>query len=92
MRISFQERFRRACRSLTIQDQAALLRVFLELGSSLGRPHEHSGLGLRKLHPSDLWEIRLALSRRAVFGLSGDEVTFVFLGTHDEVQRFLKSL
>ena len=51
-----------------------------------------AGLGVRKLHPSGLWEARVGLSLRAVFGLARDEATFVFLGSHDEVQRFLKSL
>lgn len=92
MKICFQARFRRACEALSAADQAALLRALLELGSALGRHHEHFGLGLRKLHPSRLWEIRVGLTLRAVFGLAGDEATFVFLGSHDEVQRFLKSL
>ena len=66
--------------------------MLLDLVTALGRQHEHSGLGMRKLHPSGLWEARVGLSLRAVFGLARDEATFVILGSHDEVQRFLKSL
>jgi len=47
---------------------------------------------LRKLHRTGIWELRVGLSQRALFRLSGDEATFVFLGAHDEVKRFLKTL
>jgi len=47
-------------------------------------------LGLRKLHPFELWEVRVGLKLRALFFHKNDSALFVFLGTHDEVQAFLR--
>ena len=92
MNISFLDRFRRQCRAASSQDRAAILKLILDLEIVLAKPQEHSGLGLRKIHPSGYWEARAGLSLRAVFWLGKDEVAFVFLGNHDEVKRFLSSL
>ena len=53
---------------------------------------EHTGLGLRKLHPAGLWEVRAGLSLRAIFQMDRDQAVFLFLGNHDEVKRFLSTL
>jgi hypothetical protein len=47
-------------------------------------------LGIRKLHPFELWELRAGLKLRALFFHRNDSAIFVFLGTHDEVQAFLR--
>jgi hypothetical protein len=62
----------------------------MDLETALANPQEHRGL--RKLHPTGIWEIRIGLSLRALFRLSRDEAVFAFLGTHDEVRRFLRDL
>ena len=92
MNLSFLDRFRRQCRAASSQDRAAILKLILDLEIALANPHEHSGLGLRKLHPAGFWEIRAGLSLRAIFRLDKDQAIFVFLGNHDEVKRFLNSL
>ncbi len=92
MRISFAERFRRQCRAVGASERALLLNLILDLEEILASPHEHRGAGLRKLHPLGIWELRVGLSLRALFRLAADQAVFQFLGTHDEVQRFLKSL
>lgn len=92
MKLSLLERFRRACRTLTPHDQAAVLRMILELERVLANPQEHTGLGLRKLHQAGIWEVRVGLSLRALFRLAGDEAILLFLGTHDEVKRFVQRL
>ena len=92
MKISLLDRFRRACRNLTRADQAAVLRMLLSLESALANPVERSGMGLRKVHPAGIWEARVGLSLRALFRLSENEAVFVFLGTHDEVKHFLRTL
>jgi len=48
------------------------------------------GTGLRKL-PNGVWELRVGLALRALFHLEKEEATFLFLGTHDEVRRFLRN-
>jgi len=91
LRITLLEAFRRACLSLPAREQAAVLRALLSLETALQRPQEHTGIGLRKLHPAGIWEARVGLDLRIVFRLREDEVVICFLGTHDEVRRFLRS-
>jgi mRNA-degrading endonuclease YafQ of YafQ-DinJ toxin-antitoxin module len=92
LKLSFADRFRRQCKAAFSQDKAAILKILLDLELSLTSPQEHTGLGLRKLHPAGYWEVRAGLSLRAIFRLDKDEAIFVFLGNHDEVKRFLSSL
>jgi hypothetical protein len=68
------------------------MQIFVDLRANLADPVRHKGMGLRKLNPHPIWEARLGLKMRAVFRLEDDQVIFVFLGTHDEVQRFLRNL
>ena len=58
-----------------------------------GDPHLHSGLGIRRLQER-MFECRVDLSERLLFLFiaAPPELRFVFLGTHDEVQRMLKTL
>jgi hypothetical protein len=58
----------------------------------VANPQEHRGLGLRKLHPIGIWEVRVGLSLRALFRLSDDEAVFIFMSTHHDVKRYLRSL
>jgi len=64
----------------------------LGLEQALANPREHTALGLRELHPAGIWEVRAGLSLRALFRLAGDEAILLFVGTHDEVKRFLRGL
>ena len=47
------------------------------------------GLGLKKLEPP-VWEIRSSLHDRILFGWSRDVVTFLVVGNHTDIKRFLK--
>ena len=49
------------------------------------------GFGLKKMGPA-LWEIRSGLAQRILFWRTKDEIRFTFVGSHDEVRRFLKHL
>ncbi len=57
--------------------------AFFETGEF---PH---GLGL-KLLASPFWEIRAGLSDRVIFRKAKDRIEFLFVGSHDEIKRFLK--
>jgi hypothetical protein len=92
LKLTFLERFKRQCRSASAGDQAAIFRALLDLEGALANPHSAGGLGLRKLHPAGIWELRAGLDLRVLFRLSKDEAVFLVLGTHDEVKRFLKSV
>lgn len=56
-----------------------------------GHPHLHDGTGLRALR-SGVYECRLNLRQRLVFTLEPGSLYFHFMGNHDEVTRFLKTL
>jgi hypothetical protein len=61
-----------------------------ELTESFGRPHVHSGLGIRKLG-NRLFECRGSLALRFIFQDRADDLFISFLGNHDEVKALLKS-
>jgi len=92
LNIVLRDSFLRACRGLTQDELAILMQIFVDLRAHLADPARHTGLGLRKLNPHPAWEVRLSLKMRALFRREGDEYIFVFLGTHDEVRRFLHNL
>ena len=66
MTLVLRDRFLRACLAAGPQERAAIFEGLLRLQSVFAKPHEHSGLGLRKLHPGGYWEIRFGLSLRGV--------------------------
>jgi mRNA-degrading endonuclease YafQ of YafQ-DinJ toxin-antitoxin module len=92
MRIALTARFQRDVRSLRTDEREAVFRVIRALPEALGRPHLHSGHGLRKIHRSGIWEARVGLSLRIVFGYRDDCATLSRVGTHDDVRRYLRSL
>lgn len=55
-----------------------------------GYPHLHSGLGIRRLAPN-LFESRVGLQERLIFQNLEGGLYFHFMGSHDEVQKFLRS-
>ncbi len=64
--------------------------ALLQLAEGFGRPHVHSGIGLRKLG-QHLFECRGNRALRFIF-LDLDACLEVrFLGNHDEVRKELKS-
>ncbi len=92
MRLALSERFQKDVRGLDPQQRAAVFESLLALSFALGAPHTHAGLGIRKLHRSGIWEARVGLGLRLVFGLEARLLTLVRVGSHDEIRRFLKDL
>jgi mRNA-degrading endonuclease YafQ of YafQ-DinJ toxin-antitoxin module len=92
MKLALTERFQRDIRELADHQKAALLDVLLSLPGALGEPHLHSGLGIRKLHRSGIWEARVGLGLRIVFSIERDLLNLVRAGAHAEVQRYLREL
>ena len=91
MKLALTERFQEDVRGLPAE-QRAVLEALLSLPRALGQPHRHAGLGIRKLHPSGIWEARVGLGLRLVFTLQARLITLVRVGTHDEIRRFLRQL
>ena len=92
MRVVLTERFQRDLRGLTGIERARCLELLLALPRSVGSAHEHTGLGLRKIHASGVWEARLGLGLRLAFAFREGEVYLITIGSHDHVSRFLSSL
>ena len=56
-----------------------------------GKPHLHSGLGLRRLI-KDYYEVRVGLKLRLIFKNEKEVLSFLFIGNHDQVQTFFKRI
>lgn len=56
-----------------------------------GVPHLHSGSGIRQL-TGDIYECRVGRSKRLAFVVRviAHELVFVFMGNHDQIQKFIK--
>lgn len=89
--IFLSERFRAIVREYPKSTRIEIGGAIDLLQASLGDPHRHAGLGIRKLVDS-YFETRIGLDLRLVFKLDVDTITFVLAGTHDEVRRFLRGL
>lgn len=48
------------------------------------------GLGVKQLR-KPFWEVRATLADRPFFTFQGDRVSFVIVGNHDEIRRFLRA-
>lgn len=92
MRIALTERFQSDVAALDDVSRSSVFHVVLGLPKALGHPHLHAGLGVRKIHPSGIWEARAGLGLRLVFTIADATLTLVRVGTHDDVRRFLRSL
>ena len=77
-------------RALPREQCADVVLKLLELGDAFGKPHAHSGLGIRKLR-ADLFECRVGLSLRILFRASPGALILRFIGSHDEVQKYLRT-
>lgn len=76
--------------SLTsMAEREAVKNALREIPQAFGKPHLHTGLGLRRLRPG-LWECRVGLVWRPVFVREADALVVVMIGTHDEVRTYLK--
>ncbi len=76
-------------RALPKTEQSECLVALCELAEAFGRPHVHSGLGIRKLGEK-LFECRGSLALRFLFQNRPDSLFVSFLGNHDEVKALLR--
>jgi len=88
--LSLAPQFLKKLRELPERERVECVLALCELPEAFGRPHIHSGLGIRKLGPN-LFECRCGLSRRILFREYPDELFVFFLGTHEEVGALLRS-
>jgi len=89
VKIYRQPSFDRALRKLAAEQQADVDAALAKLPSVWGRPHLHSGLGIRRIGP--FFECRAGLKLRILFLPGKDSVTALAIGTHDGLVAFLKN-
>jgi mRNA-degrading endonuclease YafQ of YafQ-DinJ toxin-antitoxin module len=90
LRIELSPQFRAAVRLLPKQQRSEIGRAITAVRDGFGAPHQHSGLGLRRLRES-VFECRVGLKLRLVFESERGLLSFTAIGTHDEVQKLLKN-
>jgi hypothetical protein len=76
--------------ALPKSQRAECLQALCDLCEAFGRPHIHSGLGIRKLGYG-VFECRGNLDLRFVFLDRPDALYVCFLGDHDEVRALLRA-
>jgi hypothetical protein len=81
-------RYERAWRKLTHSQQTVVRAAVARLAASFGRPHEHSGLGLRAF--GHYFEFGAGLGLRVLFLAEGSDLFLCFVGNHDQVRAFIK--
>lgn len=80
----------RRLRELSRKERAECLLALCELPEAFGKPHAHAGIGIRKLGKK-LFECRAGLAFRFLFLDCPEEFYVLFVGSHDEVRKVLKS-
>jgi hypothetical protein len=80
----------RRLRELPKKDRTECLLALCELPETFGRPHVHSGLGIRKLGDK-IFECRGNVALRFIFQDRPSELFVSFLGNHDEVRKLLQT-
>lgn len=92
MKLELTEHFQRDVAVLERSEQTQLFSVMLKLPTAIKTPQSHSGLGLRKIHPSGIYEARIGLGLRLAFGFESNRLILHRLGSHDVIRRYLNSL
>lgn len=92
MQITLTERFQKDVIHLTPEDKEAIFSTMLKIPSAIKDIHRHEGIGLRKIHSSGIFEARIGLGLRIIFGYQNQELCFHRVGNHDEIRRYLKAL
>ena len=81
MKILARTSYRRAAKKLTASERAEVNAAIARIPELFGYPHQHEGLGLRRLEKRT-YEIRAGLDRRVVFLLESGDVVLATVGDH----------
>ena len=94
--VELDDDLRAQLRDLPKSERQRIGEAIRRVQESFGRPHLHAGIGIRDLAPKrsryPVYECRVSRPIRLVFTVM-DKSTLYFhiMGTHDDVQRFLRS-
>jgi hypothetical protein len=88
--VEFSSRFKAQSRALPANQQQLVAHAVDALIDAFGKPHLHSGLGIRRLK-RDHFEFRADRDTRIIFKLEGRTASLMLVGNHNDVQRFIKN-
>lgn len=91
LQIELSAGFRGAARALPKVQRRDIGRVIDAVRDAFGKPHLHSGLGIRRLR-RNYFECRVGLHIRLIFRAEPGVLHFLTSGTHNAVKNFMKSL
>ena len=89
IRVLLSERIKKTADKLPPDVREKAAKAIADVGSAFGDPHQHRGLGLRKLARRS-YEIRVHLQWRVVFIHDGKALIAYDVMNHDEVSFWLK--
>ncbi|MGO8698111.1 MAG: hypothetical protein ACLQVY_10380 [Limisphaerales bacterium] len=89
IRVLLSERIKKTADKLPPEVREKASKVIADVGAAFGDPHQHRGLGLRKLARRS-YEIRLHLQWRVVFIHDGKALIAYDVMKHDEVSLWLR--
>ena len=89
IRVLLSERIKKTAVDLPPDVREKVSKAITEVGAAFGDPHQHRGLGLRKLARRS-YEIRVYLQWRVVFIHDGKALIAYDVMNHDEVSLWLK--
>ena len=91
MRFAYQPSFLQTTARLSRVRAARLFKSIQKFQTALEIGQWPVGLGMTHLR-GDCFEFRVDLHRRVLYHRTGDLVTYILYGSHDDVRRFLKRL
>jgi mRNA-degrading endonuclease RelE of RelBE toxin-antitoxin system len=91
LQIDLSQSFRREVRKLPKPRRREIAQAIDAIHDGFGKPHFHSGLGIRRLH-QNYFECRVGLDLRLVFRAERGRLTFFAAGDHNFIRKLLKSL
>ena len=89
IRVLLSERIKKAAGNLPPDVREKAAQAIAEVGAAFGDPHQHRGLGLRKLARRS-YEIRVHRQWRVVFIHDGKALVAYDVMNHDEVSLWLR--
>ena len=90
IRVQISARLQKRVAKLPPKLREAASATIAAVAESFENPHQHGGLGLRKLGKRS-FEVRVHLQWRVVFILDGDMLTAFDLMNHDEVRLWVRN-
>jgi hypothetical protein len=89
VRIYQRPAFLRALNKLPAATQTLVRAQARHAAESIGKPHLHSGVGIRPFGP--YLEFRVRLDLRCLFLLEGGDLHLVVVGSHKEIATYVRN-